>query len=240
MSVLAVQLEHPGAGFLELSPEALAGYAKALGHAWSVLGTRTGDRVVIYDYGSSPAAYLASQAFAPHLERGAAERTLTTALCVDGLPDNVARFVHVLRHFKPHFVFVRADRVPLLVAGPTAVPVEQRGARLVVSADGNTPAPGERASWERDWHGGLSLLVRCDTAAFVAAECPRCRALQVPEDLYETQITRASNGRSPDGAQRGTLTVRPRFLDLDSVPTELTVWPAATDAGCPHGGLELA
>ncbi len=239
-SVLAVQLERPGAGFLELSREALAGYAQALGHAWSVLGVGAGDRVVIYDYGSSPVAYLASRAFAPHLERGAAERTLATALCVDGLSDNVTRFAHVLRHFEPRFVFVRAELVPLLVAGPTAVPVAQRAARLVVSADGDAPAPGERACWERGWHGGLSLLARCDAAAFVAAECPRCRALRVPEDLYEVQIACAPGVRSPDVQELPMLSVGPRFLDLEPLITELSVLPAANGAGCSHGGWELA
>ena len=240
MSVLAVQLERPGAGMMELSGEALASYAEALAHAWGVLGVGGDDRVVIYDYGSSPAAYLASQAFAPYLERGAAERTLATALCVDGLPDNVKRFTHVLRHFQPHFVFARADLVPLLVAGPTAVPVEQRAARLVVSADGDAPASGERASWERAWQGGLSLLARCDAAAFVAAECPRCRLLRVPEELYEAQIAPASRPGSSDGDERGTLTVRPRFLDLGALPTELSVSPPAPGGRCSHQGFALA
>ncbi|MHB8492672.1 MAG: hypothetical protein ACYDA6_10740, partial [Solirubrobacteraceae bacterium] len=169
----------------------------------------------------------------------AAERTHTTALCVDGLPDNVVRLVHVLRHFKPNLLFVRADLVPLLLAGPTAVPVAQRGARLVLSADGDTPAPSERASWERDWHGGISLLARCDAAGFIAAECPLCHALQVPESLYDTRIEGGGDARSPHDAQPGTLTVRARFLDLDPLATELAVRPAASDTACRHQGLEL-
>lgn len=72
MSALAVQLEQPGAGSLELSREGLDGYAEALARAWGAVGVGTGDRVAIYDYGSSPISYLASAAFAPYLERGAA------------------------------------------------------------------------------------------------------------------------------------------------------------------------
>ncbi len=231
MSVLTVQLERREMGFVELSREALAGYAEALGLAWGALGVGPGDRVVIYDHGSSPVAYLASQAFAPYLERGAAEHTGATAVCVDGLADNVGRLVHVLRHFKPHFLFARAELIPLLLSGPTAVPVGQRAARLVVSADGDTPARGERALWEGRWRGGLSLLARCDAAAFLAAECPRCRALRVPEDLYETQIS------GPEG--RGLLTVRPRFVDIGPTTTELTVSPAVRGTRCAHGGFEL-
>jgi len=240
MSVLTVQLERPGAGFVEFSSAALEGYAEALGHAWSVLGVGAGDRVVIYDYGSSPAAYLASHAFAPHLRRGAAEHARASVLCVDGLPDNVTRFAHVLRHFRPRFVFVRAELVGLLIAGPIAVPVEQREARLVVTADGDTPARGERVLWEREWHGGVSLLARCDAAAFVAGECPRCRRLQVAEDLYEMKITRGDGERSADGEERHMLTVRPRFLDMDPLTTELGVLTEAGTVGCPHAGLELA
>jgi len=240
MSVLAVQPERPGAGFVELSREALCGYAEALGRAWGALGAGAGDRVVIYDYGSSPVAYLASQAFAPYLERGAAELTGATALCVDGLVDNVGRLAHVLRHFKPRFLFARAELVPLLLSGPTAMPLQQRAPRLVVSIDGDTPAHSERASWEGRWRGGLSLLARCDAAAFLAAECPRCRALRVPEDLYETRITRAPGARSPHALQPGMLTVRPRFLEIDPITTELSVLPGAKGAGCSHEGLELA
>jgi phenylacetate-CoA ligase len=170
MSGLAVQLERPGAGSLELSREGLDDYAEALARAWGLLGVGPGDRVAIYDYGSSPVAYLASGAFAPYLERGAAERLRATALCVDGLPDNAKRFGHVLRHFQPHFAFVRTDLVPLLVSGPTAIPPELRTARLVVSADEETPATHERAAWEREWGGGVAVLERSDAAAVIAAE----------------------------------------------------------------------
>jgi phenylacetate-CoA ligase len=172
MSALAIQLERPGAGSLELSGEELEGYAEALARAWSALGVGAGDRVAIYDYGSSPVAYLASGAFAPYLERGAAERLGATALCVDGLPDNAKRFAHVLRHFRPHFAFVRTDLMPLLVQGPTAIPTGLRTARLVVSADEDVPTPRERAEWRREWGGGVSVLERRDASAHVAVEQP--------------------------------------------------------------------
>jgi hypothetical protein len=196
---------------------------------------------VIYDYGSSPAVYLASQAFAPYLDRGAAELTLSTALCVDGLPDNAGRLAHVLRHFEPRLVFVRAELVPLLVGGPTAIRAEWRSARLVVTADGDAPAPGERAGWERAWPGGVGLLARCDSAALVVAECPDCRALCVPDDLYETSVAplqrESPEGESPkNGAVRGTLTVAPRFLDLEPMATELNVGPPTNRPGCTHPG----
>lgn len=238
MSVLTVQLERPGGGSLELSREGLGGYAEALGRAWGLLGVGPGDRVAIYDYGSSPAAYLASQAFAPYLERGAAELLLATALCIDGLPDNVARFVHVLRHFQPRFAFVRAALVPLLVAGPTAVPAELRAARLVVGADGDVPGRRERGAWEGEWPGGVSLLARCDAAAFVAAECPRCGLLHVPEDLYEARALRRTP--SDDEEEPQLLIVSPRFLDLGTHATELSVRPGEAGGGCSHGGFALA
>ena len=240
MSALAVQLERPGAGSLELSREGLEGYAEALARAWGTLGVGAGDRVAIYDYGSSPAAYLASQAFAPYLERGAAERLGATALCVDGLPDNAKRFTHVLRHFQPRFAFVRADLAPLLVAGPTAVPAGLRAARLVVGADGDVPGRRERAAWEREWPGGVSLLARCDAAAFVAAECPRCRLLHVPEELYEARVAPAFPRLPADGEEAGTLTIRPRFLDLGTHATELSVQGSGAGGGCSHGGFALA
>jgi phenylacetate-CoA ligase len=182
MSALAVQLERPGAGSLELSREGLEGYAEALARAWRALGVAAGDRVAIYDYGSSPVAYLASGVFAPYLERGAAERLGATALCVDGLPDNAKRFAHVLRHFQPRFAFVRTDLMPLLVWGPTAIPSGLRGARLVVSADEDVPTPRERAEWEREWDGGVSVLERCDASGQVAAEQASCGSPDAAED----------------------------------------------------------
>jgi hypothetical protein len=167
---LTVQLEGPGAGFVELSRAALSEYAEALAEAWRAVGVGEGDRAVIYDYGSSPLAYLASRAFTPYLERGAAELTGATAVCVDGLTDNVARLGHVVRHFEPHFLFVRAELVPLLVSGPTALPVEQRTAKLVVSADDDLPGHGERALWEGRWPGGVGMIARRDVELFLAAE----------------------------------------------------------------------
>ncbi len=158
MSVLAVQLETPGAGFLELSREELASAARTLAELWRSLGVAAGDRVLIYDYGSSPIVYLASAAFTPYLDSGAAERCDALALCVDGLPDNVGRLAHVLRLFAPGFLFLRAELAGLLIGGPTAIAEEDRRARLVVCCGEDAPAAGERAGWQRCWPGGVFVV----------------------------------------------------------------------------------
>ncbi len=221
MSSLAVQLERPGAGFVELSREELEGYAEALARAWAALGVGRGDRVAIYDYGSSPVAYLASAAFAPYLERGAAERLGATALCVDGLPDNAKRFAHVLRHFQPHFAFVRTDLVPLLVAGPTAIPAELRSARLVVSADEDVPTPRERAAWEREWGGGVSVLERSDAAAFVAAEGVADRPASMPDTPPGSASASARPFASPSALAPTAIGGDGRYLEpVETEPLE--------------------
>jgi hypothetical protein len=188
---LTVQLEGPGAGFVELSRAALSEYAEALGNAWSAVGVGEGDRVVIYDYGSSPLVYLASRTFTSYLERGAAELTGATAVCVDGLTDNVGRLAHVVRHFEPHFLFVRAELVPLLVSGPTALPVEQRTAKLVVSADDDLPGHGERALWEERWSGGVGMIARRDSELFLAAEPETIAAVVAPAGRMNESVVAA-------------------------------------------------
>lgn len=212
MSALAVQLERPG-GILELGVGGLGHYAEALGRAWDAFGVSAGDRVAIYDYGPSPVAYLASRAFAPYLERGAAEITSSMVLCVDGLPDNAKRVTHVLRYFNPRFLFARADMVPLLVSGPTAVPEDDRGATLVVTADGELPAGVDRRAWEEAWPGGVGFLLRWDAAAFLAPLCPTCGSLRVAADLYDARVA----------GDDGLLFVEPRFLASGQVVTGIEV-----------------
>lgn len=187
MGGLAIQLERTNDA-LELDPEALVRYAQALAWTWQALGVTAGNRVVVYDYGSSPAAYLASKAFAPYLDRGAAEITGTLVLCVDGLPDNAQRVGHVLRHFKPHHLFVRAEAVPLLVSGPTAIAREGRVATLIVTSEGQPPAAVDRTAWKRGWGSQLRFVQRWDAAAWLGPECPRCGCLRVAKDLYCAEV----------------------------------------------------
>jgi len=166
---LTVELEQdaglPGArgALVAYDSAELAAGAAQLAALWRELGVRPGARVVVYDYGASPLAFLAAAAFAPHLREGAAELTGASVVCVDGLPDNLTRLAQVLERFAPRLLFVRLDRVALLFSGPTALPAQLRGARLVVSADGEEPGARQLASWRREWPGGVEVLVRCDS-----------------------------------------------------------------------------
>lgn len=235
--------EPPASRILRLPEPALGAYAQALGHAWRTLGIGAGDRVVIYDHGSSPIAYLASAAFAPYLAAGAAELTGALALCVDGLPDNVSRLGHVMAHFEPTVLFVRADVASLLVAGPTALPAAKRHGRMVVSCDGALPSARERASWEERWPGGAAVIARCDRAAFLVAERPCGGVFDVPGELYDTRLAGAGavgrgapggDAQAPPGAHvPRTLSVRARFLGSGLVETALVGRDRA------RGALEL-
>lgn len=226
MGALTLQLERPGS-FLELDGKQLRHYAESLASAWVALGVRPGDRVLVYDYGASPAALLASSAFVPYLERGAAEATSSQVICVDGLTGNASRVAHVLRYFKPHWLFARADTVPLLVSGPTVVPAEDRGARLVATCDGELPAQIDRRQWQNAWSGGVGYLCRWDPCAFIAPECPECGHLQVPPDLYEAGVDHGQNGHGG----WGMLEVEPRFVPLGPATTAIEA-RMALNSGC--------
>ncbi len=228
MSLLALQLESPG-GLLELDGPELDRYAESLGWAWAELGIRAGDRVVVYDYGASPAACLASKAFTPYLQRGAAEITSSQVLCVDGLPDNAERVAHVLRYFKPDYLFARADAMPLLVAGPTAVPEADRGATLVVTVDGEYPAEIDRRIWERAWTGGVELLLRWDAAAFLAPLCPDCGSLRVARDFYDVHV---ENEGGNDTDEWGVLSVEPVDRSVGTSRTDIEVLALEPAACC--------
>ena len=180
---LAVELEQPlasaGASALcvEHGAQQLARGAQQLAALWRALGVSAGDRVVVYDYGASPLAYLAAGAFAPHLQAGAAELTGASVICVDGLPDNLMRLAQVLERFTPALLFARLDRVDLLICGPTALEQRLRRARLVVSADEEEPGERQLRSWRRAWPGGVEVLVRCDRRRLLAAAPTGPRAL---------------------------------------------------------------
>ncbi len=228
MSVLALQLERPG-GLLELDGPELDRYAESLGWAWAELGIRAGDRVVVYDYGASPAACLASKSFTPHLKLGAAEITASQVLCVDGLPDNAERVAHVLRYFKPDYLFARADAVPLIVSGPTAVPEADRGATLVVTVDGEYPAEIDRRMWERAWTGGVEILLRWDAAAFIAPLCPDCGSLRVSKDFYSAHVA----GDGNDGTDGwGVLSVEPVDRSVGTTRTDIEAHALESAACC--------
>lgn len=237
MAFLTVQLERPEAGFLDLDGEALGHYAEALARSWQVLGVGPGDRVVVYDYGSCPTAYLASRVFTPYLEAGAAELVGCQVICVDGLVDNATRLGQVLAHFKPQMLLARAEAVPLLVSGPTAVDERGRQTTLVVTADGELPAANERYAWEERWPGNLSCLARFDRAAFMAPESPICGHLRVFRDLYEAVAGDAETGDRPEGGAGGpddwaNLTVAPRFMDWGPFDTGIAARPLEPDPCC--------
>ncbi len=227
MSTISLQLERPD-GLLELDQHELGLYAESLARSWRQLGVKPGDRVLVYDYSASPVACLASQAFIPYLETGAAEATSSQVLCIDGLTDNAKRVAHVTRYFKPDWLFARADTVPLLTGGPTGVPRQDRSAKLIVTADGEVPASIDRRLWEKVWKGGVGMLVRWDPVAFIAPECPTCRHLQVQDDLYNAKVDQGQNGE--DGW--GLLEVESRIVSHAPALTEIEARTADSASCC--------
>ena len=59
------------------------------------LGLRKGDRVAIFDYGTSPLSYLAASSFTPYLDRGAADLLGCLPVCNDGVANMSPRAVEI-------------------------------------------------------------------------------------------------------------------------------------------------
>ncbi len=201
-ATVTVQLENEPAIWMKLDGRALGQYAKALARGWSLLGLSKGDKVAIFDYGSSPATYLASSAFFPHLQHGAADILGCLAICCDGVPQMLPRLTSVLRYVKPRAVFLRADALPPFeqLARSEDIEIARHTGFIVVTQDEGFM----RAQSMKDWQQRLGLpvysMLRIDRSLFLAMECPACHTFHTWSDLYDVRVS--------DGGQ---LAVKPAF-----------------------------
>lgn len=164
----------------------LKNYAEALGRCWSLLGLENGDAVAIFDYGTSPASYLASSAFTPYLSRGAADRLGCLPVCNDGVANMSYRAVEILKFVRPKVLFLRGDCLePFAVESERHLgPLSSYTRSLVVTENEGLLSKTDQNAYEKRLGLPIYRLLRIDAAMFFAMECPRCRLFHTWQDLY--------------------------------------------------------
>lgn len=157
--------------FWTLGRRDLSAMARSLADTWRALGVAAGQRVVLYDYATSPLVLFASRSFLPHLDHGAAEILSSTPICNDGLPELADRCAHILEYLSPSFLFIDLEAVePLLDRiGSAARTLE----RIVVSSDENLISPDQMADLSGRFGLEVVQLIRSDIALFFAPPCSR-------------------------------------------------------------------
>ncbi len=183
--------------YLGLDRSDLAVYAETLRRCWSLLGVGKGDKVAIFDYGTSPLSYLAASAFTPYLGQGAADLLGCLPICNDGVSNMSRRAVEILKFACPRLLFIRSDCLE-----PFTVEVEREALRLSDHTNALAVAENEGLLSKRDQNAyerrlGVPIyrLLRVDAAMFFAMECPECRLLHTWKDLYFVETVDADDGK---------------------------------------------
>ena len=223
--------------YLALDRADLRGYAQVLAHCWSLVGLRKGDRVAIFDYGTSPLSYLAASSFTPYLERGAADLLGCRPVCNDGVANMSPRAVEILRYVRPRVFFIRHDCLHALT-----MEVERQALRLadytqalVAAENESLLSDEERRSFEKRLGVPIYRLLRIDAAMFLAMECPRCRLLHCRRDAYFVETLAEG-----DGAAENPLVVTNWFAGTSPTVRYLSqVRGSLEPSGCPMGPKDM-
>ncbi len=239
-----VQLEEPAdlSLYVALSRSDLNDYARALRHALALLGAGTGQTIVIYDYGSSPVTYLASRFYTAYLRQGAADALGCTVVCNDGGANMAARAAELLGHIQSGILLVRSDCVDPLLAACEAmgISLERHVHRMVVTQSGNPRSPARREALAGRSGVPVSYLYRADTALFLAAECPDCLAMHVPEDLYLLEVVHPESHQALPPGEVGQIVITSRFARACPVIRILTHLTGRVLTGhCPRAPDDL-
>jgi phenylacetate-coenzyme A ligase PaaK-like adenylate-forming protein len=239
---LTVQMEYDPPLYIGLGRSELRTYAEALRRSWQTLGVGRGDRVALYDYGTSPAVYLASAAFVPYLSRGAAEALDCLPICNDGLPEMAVRAVHILRYFRPRVLFIRQDALrPFLDRiGREDASTASFGTEVVVwTANEESPEQKPEAQLEARLGVPVHSLVRADAALFLAPECPQGKCWHSWPDLYFLEVLDEDTLSPLPPGESGFLTVTPLFARTCPLLRYVTGVSAVIDPRrCPCGQSE--
>lgn len=239
---LQIEYNTETALYLALDQRDLRAYAKALTHCWSFLGLRKGDRVAIFDYGTSPVSYLASSAFTPYLTRGAADALGCLPICNDGVANMSQRAVEIVKFVRPRLLFLRNDCLH-----PFAVEVERAGLQLSkfisgLVATGNEAilTRPEQDAYQRSLGVPVYRLLRIDVAMFLGVECPWCRLLHTWPTLYFVEAVDPESHKPAGGGQRGSLVITNRFAKACPTIRYLSQVQGSLEArGCPRGARDL-
>jgi len=206
-------------------------YAEALRRCWSLFGITKGDRVAIFDYGTSPVSYLASRSFTPYLAKGAADLLGCLPICNDGAANLSQRAVEIVRFVRPRLLFLRADCLH-----PFAAEIHNGALRLASYVDALVAVENEgmltaaeRDSYQKSLGVPIYRLLRADAAMFLAPECPSCGLFHIWPDLYHVE-------RSAQEGRAGRLLVTNWFAGSCQAIRYLSQIEAVLERpGCPAG-----
>lgn len=243
LPLVVFQLEYDTetALYVALDRDDLKHYAEALRRCWSLLGLKRGDRVAIFDYGTSPVSYLASSLFTPYLKQGAADLLGCLPICNDGVSHMARRAVDILRLVRPRVFFLRNDCLQ-----PFTAEVEREGLRLsdytlflVAVENESLLSKTEQGAFERKLGVPVYRLLRMDAAMFLAMECPECRLLHSWQDLYLVESVAEGIEEQLDNERPGCLVITNWFARTCPTLRYLSQIKGSLEpAGCPRGPKE--
>jgi hypothetical protein len=172
--------------WVALDPAELDCWARAMEAMLARWGLAAGETLACFEYGSSPAVFLASASFAPYLTRGAVDGLRATVVCNDGVASMAGRMVEILRLARPAACLLRAD-----VLAPLAQAVSDAGVVVadvcrwmaVVAVD-DAPRAADLRRYQQAWAVPLHRIARADAAYFFAGSCPACGVFHAERDLY--------------------------------------------------------
>lgn len=227
--------------YVALDRDDLQHYAEALRRCWSLLRLKRGDRVAIFDYGTSPVSYLASSAFTPYLRRGAADAIGCLPVCNDGGANMSQRAVEIVKLVRPRVLFLRSDCLY-----PFAVEVEKESLRLsdhthslVAVENEGVLAEAERKAFQNRLGVPIYRLLRIDAAMFLAIECPQCRLWHTWPDLYVVEVAPEEVEKAGE-RKTGSLVITNRFAKAcPTIRFRSQVKAALAAPGCPRGPRDV-
>lgn len=160
--------------FLGLAPRELGAWSRALESAWRRFGLERGEAVALFDYGSSPAVFLAAGTYAAYLGRGVADRLGLTTICNDGVASMAGRMVEILRWVRPAALVLRRDVLaPFAEALQTAgLVLAERCRWVAVTEPDGAPPLLETRRYAELWRLPVHRLLRADAACFLAGSDP--------------------------------------------------------------------
>ena len=210
--------------YLALAPGDMAGAARALAASWRLYGIGSGDVVLIYDYGTSPATLFASWSYVPGLRAGAADLLGAVPICNDGLAEFAPRALHVLRYLRPRAVFVDAEVMPVFVrrAAEARFDVGEHTRMIIVSADEEAARPGDLAAWSAALGVPVRSMLRSGPALFFAGQC-EAGVFHADAASYAVEVVPGDGGA-------GRLCVTNFFLTATPVIRHVTDIVATVDA----------
>jgi phenylacetate-coenzyme A ligase PaaK-like adenylate-forming protein len=223
--------------YLPLDRAALSGYAEALTRCWSLLGLAKGDKVAIFDYGTSPLSYLASASYTPYLNRGAAEALGCLPVCNDGVPNMSRRAVEILKFIRPQIFFLRSDCLQPFIsqAEAAALRISDYTRALVIAECEGALRRDEQTSFEQRLGVPLYQMLRIDAAMFLAMECPQCRLLHTWRDLYLVESSQEDGGEIYNSAPAPLLITNWFALNCPTLRYASQIQGSLAAPGCPRG-----